>query len=146
MTPYLIIDDTLRDAICLAAKNGVKVRIITPGIPDKKYVKLLTERHYGTLLLAGAEIYEYTPGFVHAKVCMNESCAIVGTINMDFRSFFLHYENGVWIPDKKVVCEIENDFEDTISKSRKIGYEEWKRRPWYKKLVQEILYVAKCQL
>lgn len=146
MTPYLIIDDTLRDAICLAAKNGVKVRIITPGIPDKKYVKLLTERHYGALLSAGAQIYEYTPGFVHAKVCMNESSAIVGTINMDFRSFFLHYENAVWIPDKKVVGEIGNDFEETILKSREITYEEWKRRPWYKKLVQEILYVVKCQL
>lgn len=145
-TPYLIIDDTMMDTLCITARSGVKVRIITPGIPDKKYVKLLTERHYGPLLEAGVEIYEYTPGFIHAKMCMNEHSAVVGTVNMDFRSFYMNYEDAVWIPACKTSEDIKEDFENTIQKCRQITYSEWKKRPWYKKLAQEILYIGKCQM
>ena len=144
MTPYLIIDDTMQDILCLTAKSGVKVRIITPGVPDKKIVRHLTVIHYGTLLRNGVEIYEYTPGFLHAKHCTNESSAIVGTINMDFRSFYTHFENGVWIPAGDVLKDIDDDFEQTIAVSKQITYEEWQKRPWAEKLLQTFLYFFKC--
>jgi len=144
MTPYLIIDDTMQDILCLTAKSGVKVRIITPGVPDKKIVRHLTVVHYGPLLRNGVEIYEYTPGFLHAKHCTNESSAIVGTINMDFRSFYTHFENGVWIPNGDVLKDIDDDFEKTIAVSKRITYEEWQNRPWTEKLLQAFLYFFKC--
>lgn len=144
MTPYLIIDDTMQDLLSLAAKSGVKVRIITPGIPDKKTVRHLTIMHYGPLLRDGVEIYEYTPGFIHAKHCTNESSAVIGTINMDFRSFYTHFENGIWIPEGDVLKDIDLDFEKTIAVSKQITYEDWKRRPFTHKLLQHFLYFFKC--
>lgn len=145
MTPYLIIDDAVREILMLAAKSGIEVRMITPGIADKKTVKLMTESHYGPLLAAGVRIYEYTPGFVHAKLCSNEFCAVIGTINMDFRSFFLHYENGVFLPEGEVLNDISMDFEATLLQCREVTYEEWKKRPFFKKVIQELLYLVKCQ-
>lgn len=144
MTPYLIIDDTMQDALCLTAKSGVRVRMITPAIPDKKSVRHLTVRHYGPLLKAGVEIYEFTPGFLHAKHCTNEFSAIVGTINMDFRSFYTHFENGVWLPDGPVLKDIDDDFEKTIQVSKRITYEDWKKRPFMEKIIQEFMYFFKC--
>ena len=144
MTPYLILDDTMQDLLCLTAKSGVKVRIIVPGTPDKKIVHHLTVKHYGPLLRDGVEIYEYTPGFLHAKHCTNEFSAIVGTINMDFRSFYTHFENGVWIPDGDVLKDIDADFEKTIAVCRKLSYEDWLKRSKWEKLIQQILYFFKC--
>ena len=144
-TPYLIVDDTLRDALILAAQSGVDVKIITPGIPDKKRVKLITEYHYGELIRHGVEIYEYTPGFIHQKVVFNEFSSLIGTINMDFRSFYLHYEMGVWSPDKELLQFLEKDFEETLSKCRKITYDEWVKRPIWDKLSQYVLYPFRCQ-
>ena len=97
-TPYLIIDNEMMTALCLAAKSGVDVRIMTPGVPDKKMVFLLTQSYYAQLIEAGVKIYEYQPGFLHAKsfVCDDE-IAVVGTINLDYRSLYLHFEDGVWI-------------------------------------------------
>lgn len=95
MTPYLIIDSEIQTALCLAAKRGVDVRIITPGIPDKKMVWDLTRSYYPDLLAAGVRIYEYTPGFLHSKVCVcDDQLAVVGTINLDYRSLYLHFENA----------------------------------------------------
>lgn len=145
MTPYLIIDDAVCEILSLAAKTGIEVRMITPGIADKKIVRLLTQRHYGPLLAAGVRIFEYTPGFVHAKLCANEFCAVIGTVNMDFRSFFLHYENGVFLPEGTVLSEISADFETTLSKCREITFQEWKERPIWVKIIQELLYFVKCQ-
>ena len=144
-TPYLIVDDTLRDALILAAQSGVDVKIITPGIPDKKRVKLITEYHYGELLRHGVEIYEYTPGFIHQKVVFNEFSSLVGTINMDFRSFYLHYEMGVWSPDRELLHFLEKDFEETLLKCRKITYDGWMKRPVKDKLSQYVLYPFRCQ-
>ena len=144
-TPYLIVDDTLRDALILAAQSGVEVKIITPGIPDKKRVKLITEYHYGELLRHGVEIYEYTPGFIHQKVVFNEFSSLIGTINMDFRSFYLHYEMGVWSPDKELLEILRKDFEETLLKCRKITYDEWMKRPVTDKLGQYLLYPFRCQ-
>lgn len=145
MTPYLIIDDAVCEILSLASKTGIEVRLITPGVADKKIVRLLTQRHYGPLLAAGVRIFEYTPGFVHAKLCANEFCAVIGTINMDFRSFFLHYENGVFLPEGKVLNDISMDFEETLSQCREVIYEEWRKRPIWKKVIQELLYFIKCQ-
>lgn len=138
-TPYLIIDDKMKDALTEAAKSGVDVRIITPYIPDKKYVKMVTNYNYGTLLKNGVRIYEYKPGFIHAKTILNEDCAVIGTINMDYRSFFLHYENGVWISDRRVVDTIKEDLLKTMAESVEITYEEWKRRPIGLRLIQPVL-------
>ena len=117
------------------------VRIITPHIPDKKHIKYMTEYNYGILLKNGIRIYEYEPGFIHSKVVMNEHCAIVGTINMDYRSFYLHYENGVWIYDEEFRQAVENDFINTFAQSIEITYEDWKNRPLKMKIIQPILHV-----
>ena len=113
-TPYLIIDNEMMTALCLAAKSGVDVRIMTPGVPDKKMVFLLTQSYYEQLLEAGVRVYEYQPGFLHAKsfVCDDE-IAVVGTINLDYRSLYFHFENGVWFYKNKVVADIFQDFKET---------------------------------
>lgn len=138
-TPYLVIEDDMKQALIEAAQSGIDVRIITPNIPDKKNVKKLTNYNYGQLLEGGVRIYEYTPGFIHAKTIINEDCGIVGTINMDYRSFFLHYECGLWMCDREVIDGIKNDLTYTMDISNEISFEEWKQRPWYLKAYQRIL-------
>lgn len=145
MTPYLILDNGVRDSLCLSARSGVDVRIITPGIPDKKTAKLLTEWNYGPLLQAGVKIYEYTPGFIHAKLCLNESSALIGTINMDYRSFYLHYECGVWLQEPAVQEQMRQDFFDTLAVSSLVTYEMWQKRPIYKKTLQMFLQMFRSQ-
>ena len=120
-TPYLIIDNELVQALEDTALRGVKVRIITPGIPDKKLVYAITRSYYPRLINAGVEIYEYSPGFIHAKTYTADGkVAIVGTINLDYRSLVHHFENGVWMYAHSVIADIERDFEETIEKSVKI--------------------------
>ena len=138
-TPYLLIEDEMQNALIEAARSGVDVRIITPNIPDKKYVKMLTNYNYGRLLENGVRIYEYTPGFIHAKTIINEHCGIIGTINMDYRSFYLHYENGVWISNDEVIGVMKEDLLKTMEKSKEMTYEEWKRRPLRLRLIQPML-------
>lgn len=138
-TPYLIIEDYMKNSLIEAVKRGVDVRIITPGIPDKKNVKLLTNYNYGLLLREGVRIYEYAPGFIHAKQVLTENSVIVGTINMDYRSFYLHYENGVWMSGKEIQEAVRSDFFRTFAESREITYEEWLDRPRRWKLVQPLL-------
>ena len=117
-TPYLIIDNELVEAIENTAMRGIDVRIITPHIPDKKLVFLMTRSHYNRLLVAGVKIYEYESGFVHAKVYLSDDeTAMVGTINMDYRSLVHHFENGVWIYKHKVIEDIKQDFLNTQEKS-----------------------------
>lgn len=140
-TPYLIIEDDMKQALITAVKSGVDVRIITPYIPDKKNVKRLTNYNYGQLLEAGIKIYEYKPGFIHAKTIINEDCGIVGTINMDYRSFYLHYECGLWMCSREVIDVIKEDLLKTMDISIEISYQEWKNRPWYLKSYQKILNV-----
>jgi len=120
-TPYLIIDHSMERALCTAAESGIDVRIITPGIPDKKVVYEVTRSNYKTLIALGVKIYEYTPGFIHAKtfVC-DGKYATVGTVNLDFRSLYLHFECGVWIYDAPVIEDIRADLEKTIAESRRV--------------------------
>jgi len=138
-TPYLIIEDDMADALITAATSGIDVRIITPGIPDKKNVKILTNYNYGRLLENGVRIFEYTPGFIHAKTIITEDTAIVGTINMDYRSFYLNYECGVWISDEATVDIIKDDLIKTMEQCHEVSLEEWKNRPLLLKLYQMVL-------
>ncbi|MBO4395809.1 MAG: hypothetical protein J5819_05630 [Eubacterium sp.] len=140
-TPYLMLEDVMIDALIEAKERGVDVRIITPNIPDKKRVKMMTEYNYGVLLKNDIRIYEYTPGFIHTKVIMNEHCAIAGTVNMDYRSFYLHYENGVWVYDRRFVNRVEKDFMETLEVSHEVTLEEWKNRPAARKFAQYVLKV-----
>ncbi|WP_167957537.1 cardiolipin synthase [Anaerosporobacter faecicola] len=138
-TPYLIIDNEMMTALCLAAKKGVDVRIVTPGIPDKKYVFWLTQSYYSQLVQNGVKIYEYQPGFIHAKcfVCDDE-VATVGTINMDYRSLYLHFECGVFLYQSNVVKQVKEDAMEVFSVSKRITEKDCHRRlPM--RLIQAIL-------
>ena len=126
-TPYLAIDSELQTALCMAAKRGVDVRMITPGIPDKKLVYRLTRSYYPTLLRVGVKIYEYTPGFIHAKsfVCDDKLC-VVGTINMDYRSLYLHFECGTLMYNNPEIKQVKKDDLDTMEKCRKVELSDMK--------------------
>jgi cardiolipin synthase len=118
-TPYLLLDDYMRAALCMAAMRGVDVRIVTPGIPDKKTTYRLTRANYAVLMRAGVKIYEYTPGFIHAKsmLCDGEY-AVVGTINLDYRSLYLHFENAVYFSGCGAVADLKKDCEETFAVSK----------------------------
>ncbi len=138
-TPYLIIDNEMITALCLAAKRGVDVRIVTPQIPDKKTVFCLTQSYYRQLSEAGVKIYQFTPGFIHAK-CMvcDDKVATVGTINLDYRSLYLHFECGVFLYQTKSVLAVKEDAKKTIEKSTFITPELMKQG-FFKNLWQAIL-------
>lgn len=139
-TPYLIIDNEMMTALCLAAKNGVDVRIMTPGTPDKKLVFLLTQSYYRQLLENGVKIYEYQPGFLHAKtfVCDDE-IAVVGTINLDYRSLYLHFEDGVWIYGNDVIWSMKEDFVQTLEDCHTVSLEFCKNRKIPVRIMQNVL-------
>ena len=121
MTPYLILDSQMMDALCRAAKSGIDVKIIMPGIPDKKYAFALAKTYYKELIKAGVKIYEFTPGFVHAKIFVSDNdTATIGTINLDYRSLYLHFECGVFLYNNPVVWDVEQDFQNTLKQCRRI--------------------------
>lgn len=121
ITPYLIITDEMISALSLAARRGVDVRIITPGIPDKKLVYSVTRSYYNALAVNGVRIFEYTPGFCHAKMSVSDdTVATCGTINLDYRSLYHHFENGCFIAESHVVDEIKRDFEEMFSTSNEV--------------------------
>lgn len=117
-TPYLIMDHELTEAFCKAVSRGVKVRIITPGVPDKRLVKVMTKSSYPYLIKSGVEIYEYLPGFIHEKTMIcDDRYLISSTINLDYRSLVHHFEDGVFVIDSPVIKDALEVFEETISKS-----------------------------
>ena len=121
MTPYLIITDEMLHALGLAAKRGVDVRLITPGIPDKKTVYAVTRSYYAGLARQGVRIFEYTPGFCHAKQCICDGkLACIGTSNLDYRSLYHHFENNVLLYGGKAVTEIGEDFEELFPQCREV--------------------------
>ena len=129
-TPYLIIDSDVVDALILAAKRGVDVRIVIPGIPDKKMVYTITESYIEPLLNGGVKIYKYTPGFIHAKVFVSDDLrATVGTINMDYRSLYLHFECGCYFENHKVIKDIKKDADETFEKSHLLTKKDKKYNP-----------------
>ena len=120
-TPYLIIDNDLCTDLENAALRGVEVKIIVPHIPDKKMVFNMTRSFYPRLMSAGVEIYEYEPGFVHAKSYLtDDSFAMIGTINLDYRSLVHHFENGVWMYNCESIKDLKADMEDTLAKCIKV--------------------------
>lgn len=120
-TPYLIIDNEMQNALVLAAKKGVDVKMITPGIPDKKRIWKITRSYYTNLIRGGVKIYEYEPGFVHAKVFVSDDeLATVGTINLDYRSLYLHFENGTFLCGSEKIADIKADFLDTLAACRQV--------------------------
>ena len=142
VTPYLIIDNTMKSALHMAAKSGIDIRIVTPHIPDKWYVHPVTQYNYLELLEAGIKIYEYTPGFVHSKLFVSDDkIATVGTVNMDYRSFVFHFECGAWICDNSTVLDIRNQFNDILTQSQEIKIEEWQNRGTLKRIKQAILHI-----
>ena len=140
MTPYLVIDDEMYECMKYAAQRGVDVKIIMPHIPDKKYAFYLARTYYKELLKAGIEIYEYTPGFVHAKMSISDGKkAIVGTVNHDYRSLYLHYECAAYMLNVPAVMDIERDFKDTLELSQKITLEDVKHFNIFTKLLGHII-------
>lgn len=140
VTPYLILDSETICALKYAAKRGVEVKIITPHIPDKKYVYYLAHSHYRDLISNGIEIYEYTPGFVHAKLFVSDDIkAVVGTINLDFRSLYLHWEDAVYFYGNPVIFNIEDDFLKTLSQSKKISLEACRNFSAFDKIAGKVL-------
>ena len=140
-TPYLIIDNEMMTALCLAAKNGVDVRIITPGVPDKWYVHMVTQAHYAQLVEAGVKIWEYTPGFIHAKSFVADGKrAVVGSINLDYRSFSHHFECAAYMQDCDCIEDIEADFAETLKLCRRVSMETVKKE---KPLVKITGYIMK---
>ena len=129
-TPYLIIDYDLTEALVGAVLRGVDIRIITPGIADKPIARIMTRGSFPRLLSGGVKIYEYTPGFIHTKsVVSDDKYALLGTINLDYRSLVHHFEDAVWIYGGETVGDVKDDFLHTLEASRKIDGTELKLGP-----------------
>ena len=128
MTPYLIIDNEMLDTLTHVAKTGIEVSIIMPHIPDKWYAFAVAKTFYKDLIQSGVRIYEFTPGFVHAKSFVSDDdTAVVGSINLDYRSLYLHYECGVFIYDNPVVHKVEQDFQETLRQCHLITLDDVKK-------------------
>lgn len=139
-TPYLILDNVMKEALELASKNGVDVRIMVPFIPDKKLVNQVTKSNYMTLLESGVRIYEYTPGFVHAKtIVSDDEFGVIGSINFDYRSYFLHFENGVWMYKSRAILDCKEDFVKTLEKCHEVTYEEYMKTNVLIRVMRSIL-------
>lgn len=140
MTPYLILDNETIETLCFAADRGVDVKIILPHVPDKKYAFWLAKSYYKELLLAGVKIYEYIPGFVHAKGMVADGrFAVVGSSNFDFRSFYLHYECGLLMYRNSAIGEVEQDMQKTLSRCKEVILEDLKYENGIVKLVGKVL-------
>lgn len=140
MTPYFIVDNAMLDVLQYAARRGVDVKLIIPHIPDKKAVFAMSRTYYPDLLAAGVKVYEYTPGFVHAKVFVSDDeKAVVGTINLDYRSLYHHFECGTYLYRNETVAAVENDFNETIGKCIRVDEEYYRRIPLLSRLTGRIL-------
>lgn len=140
-SPYLIIDDSMTSALCLAAKSGVDVRIVTPHRWDKWLVHMTTRSYYRELVQAGVKVYEYSKGFLHSKTFVSDDkVATVGTTNLDFRSLYLHFECGVWMYGTPSVMEIKRDYLETLESCQRITLEDCQNNPLVR-LFQEVLRV-----
>ena len=139
-TPYLILDSSFLTALCTAAQSGVQVRVLCPRQGDRWFVHVVTRSYYPPLLRAGVEIWEYTPGFIHAKMAVSDGeGAIVGTANLDFRSLYLHHECAVAIWGGPAVGSVAADIQRTLEKSQRVTLEELTREPWPKRLAAAFL-------
>lgn len=138
-TPYLVLDETISAALCTAARSGVDVRVMTPHIPDKKTVFAVTQSNYPVLLEAGVRIYEFTPGFLHSKtVVADDLYASVGSCNLDYRSFYLQFENGVWLCGTDSVEAVRDDFLETIPQCQEITLDDCRTQRPAKRLLTSL--------
>ena len=141
-TPYLIIDETMEQSLIRAAKSGIDVKIVTPHHPDKKLVFEMTRSNYESLIDNGVKIYEFTPGFMHSKMIISDdTTAIVGTCNFDYRSFYLHFENGVWMYKTKAVNQALESFLKVLSVSEQITPDFYRSLPLGKRILRSLLKV-----
>lgn len=141
-TPYFIVDDSMIRDICRAAESGVDVRLITPGKPDKWYAYVVTQSNYDKLLESGVKVFEYTPGFIHAKTILaDDNHAVTGCVNFDYRSFHLHFENSVYICGTGVVKDILDDFTQTFSLSNQVDLEKWRQRSIFRKMLEAFMRI-----
>ncbi|MBU5332418.1 cardiolipin synthase [Anaerocolumna aminovalerica] len=140
--PYLIIDSEMVTALRNAAKSGVDVRIITPYIPDKKIVFMMSCSFYPVLMESGVKIYEFTPGFIHSKnIIVDDLYGVVGSINLDYRSLYFHFECGVWMYKSECIMDMKKDFLSTIEESKLIYYEKSKYKNCFKRFASSILRI-----
>ena len=140
MTPYLILDDKIASALIFAAQAGVEVKIITPHVPDKRYVHAVTRSYYEMLLEAGVRIFEYTPGFIHSKVYLIDGrYAVTGTVNLDFRSLYLHYEDAVFLYEAGCIDAIFADFETTFPQCEEITLRQYRSTAFWRRLLRALL-------
>lgn len=141
-TPYLIISNEMMKSLTSAAKSGIDVRIITPHQGDKWYVHIVTKLNYEILVESGVKIYEYLPGFIHSKnLIVDDDCGVIGTINLDYRSFYLHFECGVWMYKSPSIIEMKKDFLETLKSCKEIKMKDIDNMKWYELLVGAVLKV-----
>ncbi len=139
-TPYLILDEDLTTALSLCAKSGVDVRIVVPGVPDKKFIYKVTQSNYDLLIKSGVKVYEYTPGFIHCKaVLFDDTTYTVGSINFDFRSLFWNYECATWVHNSPSVKDLKTDFEAMMLESRVVDISTYNDMSLFSKLGHSIL-------
>lgn len=139
-TPYLILDEEMENALINASLRGVKVIILTPHIPDKKLVYQVTRSYYQKLINSGVKIFEYTPGFIHSKMFISdENVGTIGTINLDYRSLYLHLENGIYLYRSKAIKDMKEDFLNTLKVSEEITPIKYRAIKKYKTLYWTIL-------
>lgn len=142
MTPYLILDEEVRNTLIRNSRNGIDVRIITPKKPDNIFVHTVTRSYYSSLLEAGVNIYEYSPGFIHAKnMIVDDNIGIIGSANFDFRSMYMLYENSILAYNVDELKKIKNDFIETFNQSQKIELDKWKKRNIFEKIVEGFLKI-----
>ena len=135
MTPYFIVEREFLDHMRYAAERGVEVAMILPHIPDKKIVYYIARTFYPELLKAGIKVYEYTPGFVHAKIFVSDDVkATVGTVNLDYRSFYHHFECGAYFYDNRVISKVEEDFQNTLKECQEVTWDYYKKIPLWQKI------------
>lgn len=141
-TPYFVPDDEVMRALCVAGDGGVDVRLMLPDIPDHHFTDLVAESHFGDLLEHDVKVYRYTPGFLHQKTVMvDREVAFVGSVNVDYRSFRLHYECGVVLYGTGAIEELLEDMDAIVEQSHAVTMEEWARRKWHRRLIEPLLRI-----
>lgn len=140
ITPYFIVDNAMLDALQYAARRGVDVKIIIPHIPDKKPIFAMSRTYYPDLLAAGVKVYEYEPGFIHSKIFVSDDeKAVVGTINMDYRSLYHHFECAAYIYRNPVVADVEKDFDETLKECIEVDMKYYKKISMFQRLEGRVL-------
>lgn len=141
-TPYFAVEDAIVQALCMASDSGVDVRLLLPGIPDHRYTCVVYRSYYQRLMSHGVKIYEFTPGFLHLKSFLADGeMAYVGSVNMDYRSFQLHFECGAAFYGADLTADLKADLEDVMRRSRRIDPARWKKRPWYQRFLEKLLRI-----